>query len=89
MNKFVMMYCNICTGHLPTGRVLESFAPARGDMHSPRTSVKYTPCNYTGSTNIPNNIVFMHKPIEFVSTIQLLDINISTDIHDRHIPDTV
>ena len=22
--------------HLPTGRVLESFAPARGDMHSPR-----------------------------------------------------
>ena len=45
--------------------------------------------NYTGSTNIPNNIVFTHKPIEFVSTIQLLGLNISTDIHDRHIPDTV
>ena len=30
--------------HSPTGRVLESFAPARGDMHSPRASVKYTPC---------------------------------------------
>ena len=29
--------------HSPTGRVLESFAPARGDMHSPRASVKYTP----------------------------------------------
>ena len=31
-------------GHSPIGRVLESFAPARGDMHSPRASVKYTPC---------------------------------------------
>ena len=30
--------------HSPTGRVLESFALARGDMHSPRASVKYTPC---------------------------------------------
>ena len=29
--------------HSPTGRVLESFAPVRGDMHSPRASVKYTP----------------------------------------------
>ena len=29
MNKFVMMYCNIWT-------VLESFAPAQGDMHSRR-----------------------------------------------------
>ena len=29
--------------HSPTGRVLESFAPARGDMHSPWASVKYTP----------------------------------------------
>ena len=24
--------------HLSTGRVLESFAPARGDMHSPRAT---------------------------------------------------
>ena len=24
--------------HSPTGRVLESFAPARGDMHSPRAT---------------------------------------------------
>ena len=45
--------------------------------------------DYTGSTNIPNNIVFMHEPIEFVSKIQLLGINISTDIYDRHISDTV
>ena len=45
--------------------------------------------DYTGSTNIPNNIVFMHEPIEFVSKIQLLCINISTDIYDKHISDTV
>ena len=45
--------------------------------------------DYTGSTNIPNNIVFMHEPIEFVSKTQLLGINISTDIYDRHISDTV
>ena len=45
--------------------------------------------DYTGSTNIPNNIVFMHEPIEFVSKVQLLGINISTDIYDRHISDTV
>ena len=45
--------------------------------------------DYTGSTNIPNNIVFMHEPIEFVSKIQLLDISISTDIYDRHISDAV
>ena len=45
--------------------------------------------DYTGSTNIPNNIVFMYEPIEFVSKIQLLGINISTDIYDRHISDTV
>ena len=46
--------------------------------------------DYTGSTNIPNNVVFMHEPIEFVSKIQLLGINISTDIYDnRHISDTV
>ena len=38
MNKFVMMYCNIWTTRL------ESFAPARGDMHPPRATVKYTPC---------------------------------------------
>ena len=31
----------------------------------------------------------MQEPIEFVSTIQLLGINISTDIDDRHISDTV
>ena len=31
--------------HSHTGRVLENFAPARGDMHSPRASVKYTPCH--------------------------------------------
>ena len=32
---------------------------------------------------------FMHEPIEFVSKIQLLGINISTDIYDRHISSTV
>ena len=36
--------------------------------------------DYTGLRNIPNNIVFMHESIEFVSKVQLLDINISTDI---------
>ena len=45
--------------------------------------------DYTCSTNIFNNIVFMHEPIEFVSKIQLLGINISTDIYYRHISDTV
>ena len=45
--------------------------------------------DYTGSTNIPNNIVFMHEHIEFVYKIQLLGINISIDIYDRHISDTV
>ena len=45
--------------------------------------------DYTGSTNIPNNIIFMHEPIEFVSKVQLLGINISSDIYDRHISDTV
>ena len=45
--------------------------------------------DYKGSTNNPNNIVFMHEPIEFVSSIQLLGINISTDIYDRQISDTV
>ena len=46
MNKFVMMYCNTWTTRPPgeCWRVLESFAPARGDMHSPRATVKYTPC---------------------------------------------
>ena len=29
----------------------------------------------TGFTTIPNNIVFMHEPIEFVSKVQLLGIN--------------
>ena len=28
--------------------------------------------DYTGSTNILNDIVFMHEPIEFVSNVQLL-----------------
>ena len=32
MNKFVMMYATF--GPLAVGRVLESFAQARGDMHS-------------------------------------------------------
>ena len=45
--------------------------------------------DYTCSTNIPNNTVFMHEHIEFVSKIQLLAINISADIYDRHISDTV
>ena len=45
--------------------------------------------DYKGSPNNPNNIVFMHEPIEFVSKIQLLGINISTDIYDRHISDSV
>ena len=45
--------------------------------------------DYTGSTNIPNNVVFMQEPIEFVSKIQLLGINISTDIYYIHISDTV
>ena len=40
--------------------------------------------DYTGSTNISNNIVFIDEPIEFVSKIQLLGVNISTDIYDRH-----
>ena len=31
----------------------------------------------------------MHEPIEFVSKIQLLGINISTGIYDRHISDSV
>ena len=53
------------------------------------SKTKYIYFDYTGSTNIPNNIVFMHEPIEFVSKIQLLSINISTDIYDRHISDTV
>ena len=44
------------------------------------SKTKYIYSDYTGSTNIPNNIVFMHEPIEFVSKIQLLCINISTDI---------
>ena len=43
----------------------------------------------TGSTNIPNNIDFMHEPIECISKVQLLCINISTDIYSRHISDTV
>ena len=42
--------------------------------------------DYTGSTNIPNDIVFMNEPIEFVSSVQILGINISTDIYDRHYP---
>ena len=29
--------------HSPPRRMLESFAPARGDMHLPLASVKYTP----------------------------------------------
>ena len=45
--------------------------------------------DYTGSTNVPNNIVFMHEPIEFVSKIQLVGIHIFTDIYERHISDTV
>ena len=55
-------------------------------------SSKLNACTLTiqvPSTNIPNNIVFMQEPIEFVSTIQLLGINISTDIYDRHISYTV
>ena len=43
----------------------------------------------TGSTNILNNVVFMHKPIAFVSKVQLLGINICIDIYDRHISDSV
>ena len=31
----------------------------------------------------------MHEPIEFVSKIQLVGINIFTDIYERHISDTV
>ena len=49
--------------------------------------------DYMGSTNISidmsNDIVFMHEPIEFVYNVQLLGINISTDIYDRHISGTV
>ena len=51
-----------------------------------------TKCMYfdnTGSTNIDSDIVFMHEPIEFVSKVQLLGINISTDYYDRYISDTV
>ena len=44
---------------------------------------------YTGSINIHNDIVFMHEPIEIVCKVQLLCKNISTDIYDRHISDTV
>ena len=47
-----------------------------------------TPCNglyvdYTDSTNIPSNTVFMHmqKSIELDSIIQLLDRDISTGIY--------
>ena len=45
--------------------------------------------DYTGSTNIPNNIVFMQEPIEFVSKIQLLCIAIYTDNYDGYIFDIV
>ena len=45
--------------------------------------------DYTDSTNIHNNIVFMHKPIEFIFKVQLFGMNISTDIYDRHVPGTV
>ena len=51
-----------------------------------------TKCMYfdnTGSTNIHSDFVFMHQPIEFVSKVQLLGINIFTDNYDRHISDTV
>ena len=53
------------------------------------TKTKCMYFDYAGSTNLPNNIVFMHEAIEFVSKIQLLGINISTDIYGRHIYDTV
>ena len=43
-----------------------------------------TKCMYFGYMHF-----FMHEPIEFVFKIQLLGINISTDIYDRHISDTV
>ena len=53
------------------------------------SQTKFMYFDYTGSTNVPNNIVFMHEPIEFVSKIQLVGINIFTDIYERHISDTV
>ena len=31
----------------------------------------------------------MHKPIEFVSKVQTLGINISTDMYDKQVSDTV
>ena len=34
-------------------------------------------------------LLFVHKPIEFVSNVQLLRINISKDIYDMHTSDTV
>ena len=49
------------------------------------SKTKYMYFDYTGFTNIPNNMVFMHEPIEIVSKIQLLGINISSDIYDWHI----
>ena len=44
--------------HSPTGRVLESFAPARGDMHSPRAtgralSIHPDTVLYIGATVVP------------------------------------
>ena len=56
--------------HSPTGRVLESFAPARGDMHSPRASVKYTPCN-VGTTGAPmyNTVCDYTSRMHFYVTI--------------------
>ena len=45
--------------------------------------------DYTGSTNIPRKVAFMHEPIEFVCKEQLLGMNISNDIYERHISDTV
>ena len=47
-------------------------------FNASRTKCMYF--DYTNSTNIPNNIAFMHEPIAFASKVQLLGINISTDI---------
>ena len=40
MQKYELICCDVLQhlDHSPTGRVLKSFAPARGDMYSPRAT---------------------------------------------------
>ena len=55
--------------HSPTGRVLEGFAPARGDMHSPRA---------TGQA------LSIHPVNEKYNFLKLLLVRTSGSVHDAN-----